>query len=181
MPGAENEYAWYAVHTRSRHERKVRTELERQQFEAFLPEYRTWSRRRDRRKQILKPLFPGYLFVRSKMSSAERLAILQTASVVRLVGIGYEPVPVPDHEVESIKILLRGAADARPAAPLKVGQRVQVMEGPLSGVIGIVEQGSRRPPGGQTGGRRIVVSVDLLGRAVSASLDCEAVVPFLDG
>ncbi|HUU01884.1 MAG TPA: UpxY family transcription antiterminator [Myxococcota bacterium] len=166
------EPAWYAVHTRSRHERKVLAELARQSFEAFLPEYRTWSRRKDRRKQILKPLFPGYLFVRSGMSPALRLAILQTASVVRLVGIGYEPVPVPDREVESIKILLQGAGDARPAEPLKIGQRVQVMEGPLSGVIGVVEQSARR---------RIVVSVDLLGRAVAASLETEAVVPYLDG
>jgi transcription termination/antitermination protein NusG len=163
---------WYAVHTRSRHERKVHKELTRHSIEAYLPEYRTWSRRKDRRKKIQKPLFPGYLFVHGSMTPGLRLSILQTTSVVRIVGSGTRPVPVPDHEVESIRILLEGEGEVSPLSEAQTGQLVQVMEGALSGVVGVVEDAHKR---------RIVVSVELLGRAVSATLDTESVVPYLDG
>ncbi|MBW1807598.1 MAG: UpxY family transcription antiterminator [Deltaproteobacteria bacterium] len=162
---------WYAIHTNSRHERKVAKDLERQAYQAYLPEYRTWSRRTDRRKQILKPLFPGYLFVRTEMTAARRLAILQTTSVVRIVGVNNRPLPVRDHEIESIKILLQSSVDSGPHPAISTGQLVQVMEGPLRGVIGVVEHKKKQ---------KIIVNVELLGRAVEASLDTAAVVPYLD-
>lgn len=163
---------WYAVHTRSRHERKVKSELLRQSFETYLPEYKAWSRRKDRRKQILKPLFPGYLFVKTSLTPEHRLAILQTASVVRIVGVKHHPRPVPDREVESVRILLEGAGDAGPCEVVERGQLVQVMEGPLAGVVGVVDQAKKK---------RIVVTVELVGRAVAATLDTDSVVPYLDG
>ncbi len=163
---------WYALHTRSRHEHKVLAELERRQQEAFLPEYRTVSRRRDRRKLIYKPLFPGYLFVHTALDPGRRLELLQTPSVVRLVGVRHHPLPIPDTEVESIRMLLGATADAQPRDGLGRGQLVQVVEGPLQGVVGRVEKSPR--------GRTIVVSVELLGRSVAASLDRAAVEPYLD-
>ncbi len=51
------------------------------------------------------------------------------------------------------------------------GQLVLVMEGPLRGVIGVVEATQKR---------KIVVSIELVGRAVSATLDADAVAPYLD-
>lgn len=164
---------WYAVQTRSRHERKVRDELSGQSFEVFLPEYHTWSRRRDRRKQILKALFPGYLFVRAALAAEKRISVLQTPSVVRIVGVGYRPKAVPDHEVESIRLLLQGASDAGPHSRMQRGQLVQVMDGPMRGVVGVVES--------LRGKKKIVVAVELLGRAVSATVDTEALSPYLDG
>jgi transcription antitermination factor NusG len=164
--------AWFAVHTRSRHERKVRDELGRRAFEVFLPEYQSWSRRRDRRKRILKPLFPGYLFVHTALTPPLRLGLLQTKSVVRLVGVRQSPVPIPDREIESIRILLGATTEVAPCPALSVGKLVLVMEGPMRGVIGVVESTDRK---------RIVVAVELLGRAVSATLDTDAVAPYLDG
>lgn len=165
------ESSWYAVHTRSRHERKVCGELARQSFEAYLPEYRALSKRRDRRKQILRPLFPGYLFVRTPLTAEKRMSIIQTKSVVRIIGTGCKPVPIPEHQVESVRILLSTGADAAPSDVLARGRPVLVTEGPLAGVVGMVEE---------SGKRKIIVSVELVGRAVSATLDIHAVVPYLD-
>ncbi len=164
--------SWYAVHTRSRHERKVAAELSRRGFEIFLPEYQSWSRRRDRRQRITRILFPGYLFVHTELTPALRLEIIQAASVVAIVGAAKRPVPIPDEEVESIRRLLGASSDAEPRPGLARGQLVQVLEGPLMGVIGRVEQAER--------GRRIVVSVELLGRSVAANLETEALAPYLD-
>ncbi len=172
MTGMEDEPRWYAVHTRSHHERTAKQELEAQSFEVYLPEYRTMSRRRDRRKEIRRPLFPGYVFVRTPLSGGRRVAVLQTRGVVRIVGTGYRPVPVPDHELESVRILLSNSEDAGPCPVAQKGQLVQVMEGPLRGVVGVVEAAKKR---------KIIVSVELVGRAVSATLDTDSVVPYLDG
>lgn len=169
---ATPDQAWYAVHTRSRHERKVATELSRRGFEIFLPEYQSWSRRRDRRQRISRILFPGYLFVHTELTPARRLEVIQAPSVVAIVGAARQPVPIPDEQVESIHRLLGASRDTEPRSGLARGQRVQVMEGPLRGVIGCVEQAER--------GRRIVVSVELLGRSVAASLETEAVSPYLE-
>ena len=54
---------WYAVQTRSRHEKKVDSFLSDKGVETFLPLINTLSRRRDRKKYIDIPLFPGYIFV----------------------------------------------------------------------------------------------------------------------
>jgi len=167
----EDEPRWYAVHTRSHHERTVRKELGAQNFEVYLPEYRTMSKRKDRKKEIRRPLFPGYIFVNTKLSGGKRIAVLQTKGVVRIIGTGYKPIPVPDHELESVRILLSNSEDAGPCPVAEKGQLVQVMEGPLCGVIGVVEATKKN---------KIIVSVELVGRAVSATLDTDAVVPYLD-
>jgi transcription antitermination factor NusG len=171
MPSKDdkNDLAWYAVHTRSRHERKVASELAGRSFVVFLPEYKTLSRRRDRRKQILTPLFPGYLFVQTRMTTENRIAILQASSVVQIVGISNRPLVVPDHQIESIRIILDSTQAAEPQTVLTSGQLVQVLEGPLKGVIGVVEKAQRK---------RIIVSVEILGRAVAADLETSAVVAY---
>jgi len=77
---------WYAIYTRSRHEEKVYTGLRNKDFEVFLPKAETWSRRKDRRKKILLPLFPGYVFVHSRIDNHIRHDILKTIGVVRILG-----------------------------------------------------------------------------------------------
>jgi len=66
---------WYAVRTRSRHERKVRDQLIERQIETFLPLWDRWSRWKDRMKKVEAPLFSGYCFARFVVS--ERLACTQ--------------------------------------------------------------------------------------------------------
>lgn len=163
---------WYAVHVMSRHERKVAEKLRMHGFLVFLPEYKSRSQRKDRVKMILRPLFPGYLFVHTRLEPERRLAIIQTPSVVRLVGRNNKPLPVPDDQVESVRLLLDSTRDARPEKNMSPGQKVVVTDGPLKGVVGVVEKAHR--------GERIVVIVDLLNRSVSASLGKASVSPFLD-
>ncbi len=163
---------WYAVHVMSRHERKVAEKLRRRDLEVFLPEYQSRSKRKDRVKMISRPLFPGYLFVRTALGPDERIAILQTPSVVRLVGVNNRPLPIPDGQIESVRLLVNSTEDARPEKKPGPGQKVLVIDGPLKGVVGVVEKTPR--------GEKIIVSVDLLSRSVSASLGVASVSPFLD-
>ncbi len=85
---------WFAVWTRSRHERAVFDQLTERGIEAFLPTTPRWSRWKDRTKKIDWPLFPGYCFAR--FAPASRLPVLKCAGVVSIVSFNGELAPVPD-------------------------------------------------------------------------------------
>ena len=85
---------WFAIWTRSRHERAVFDQLTERGIEAFLPTTPRWSRWKDRTKKIDWPLFPGYCFAR--FAPASRLPVLKCAGVVSIVSFNGELAPVPD-------------------------------------------------------------------------------------
>jgi len=93
---------WYAVHTRSRFEQVLCEALRRKGFEAFYPRMPVISRRKDRRLKIQVPILPGYVFVYSNLDPGERLQILQTKGVARIVTFNGNPVPADDREIQSL-------------------------------------------------------------------------------
>jgi transcription termination/antitermination protein NusG len=158
---------WYAIWTRSRHEQVVRSQLDEQQIVAFLPMITRWSRWKDRKKKVDFPLFPGYVF--AQFTAARRLAVLKCTGVVSIVSFNGEPVPVPDQEIESIRTLVESTLPYDPCPMIKTGTRVEVMHGPLKGVVGRL---TRKGPQ-----ERLVLSVDLIGQAVSVQVDAADVKP----
>lgn len=160
----DHQAAWYAVYTKSRCEKVVRGHLEQQGLETFLPEQWRWSRRRDRRLALRVPLFPGYLFVRLAPRGDMYLRTLRTPGVVRLLGQGPAgPLPVPGHEVESLRVLVHSRLRLEPVPYLRRGDRVLITHGPLAGARGVVVR--------RRGQSRLVVAVDIMQRAVSVELD----------
>ncbi len=160
---------WYAVQTRSRHEKIVARQLEGQGFTTFLPlssELRQWS---DRRKIVEIPLFPGYAFVRMKYQPAERLRALTAEGVVNFVGVHGQGVPIPDKQIEDIQSLLAAKVPFESHPFLKVGQRVRIRSGSLNGTEGILV--------GQESDRLLVISVELIQRSVSIRLQGYEVEP----
>ena len=153
--------AWYAVWTRSRHEQVVRDQLERKGLEAFLPTITRWSRWKDRKKQVDWPLFPGYCFVR--FNGAERLPVLKCTGVVNIVSFDGDIAAIPEHEIESIRRLIQSDLQFDPCPMIHEGMMVLVTHGPLKGVVGrLVRKGSHA---------RLILSVDLIGQAVSVEVD----------
>jgi transcriptional antiterminator NusG len=153
--------AWYAVWTRSRHEQVVREQLERKGLEAFLPTVTKWSRWKDRKKKIDWPLFPGYCFAR--FNARERLPVLKCSGVVSIIGFDGEIVPIPEHEIESIRRLVESDLQFDPCPLIREGMMVEVTHGPLKGVVGrLMRKGAHA---------RLVLSVDLIGQAVSVEVD----------
>ena len=153
--------AWYAVRTRSRHEQVVREQLERKGLEAFLPTVTRWSRWKDRKKKIDWPLFPGYCFAR--FISDARLPVLKCSGVVSIVSFDGEIVSIPEHEIEGIRRLVESDLQFDPCPLIREGMMVEVVHGPLKGVVGrLVRKGAHA---------RLVLSVDLIGQAVSVEVD----------
>jgi len=160
--------AWYAIWTRSRHEQVVREQLERKGLEAFLPTITKWIRWKDRKKQIEWPLFPGYCFAR--FDGRDRLPVLKCTGVVNIVSFDGEIVAIPEHEIESIRRLVESDLQFDPCPLIREGMMVEVTHGPLKGVYGrLVRKGAHA---------RLILSVDLIGQAVSVEVDAADVKPY---
>src|SRR5688572_26002940 len=127
---------WYAVYTRSRHEKHVAEILARRGVETYVPLRRDWSRRRDRKLTIEVPAMPGYLFVRCRLYAEVRAAIKSTLGVLRFVETAGRPCVIPEREIESLRVALANAANVEGHPYLRVGDRVRVVQGPLLGASG---------------------------------------------
>ncbi|HTZ81879.1 MAG TPA: UpxY family transcription antiterminator [Candidatus Acidoferrales bacterium] len=164
-----NEIHWYAVRTRSRHEKLVARQLEKQGIQAFLPlvsKINQWS---DRRKQVEQPLFSGYAFVRLNHSSNDRIRVLRTQGVVSFVGVQGSGVPIPDQEIDNITTLLASNITYQERPYLQVGQRVRVCGGALDGLEGILTA--------ENSDRSVVISIGLIQRSLSVRVAGYSVEP----
>ena len=152
---------WYALQVRSRYERLIADALLSKEYESFLPLYGKKSRWSDRIKELKLPLFPGYLFCRFDINN--RLPILMTPGIIRIVGIGKRPRPIDETEISAIQTVVASGLHAEPVPYLYTGQKVRIGQGSLSGVEGILA--------GVRGPARLVVSVTLLQRSISVEID----------
>ncbi len=153
---------WYVLHTRSRFENVVCDGLLKKSFEVFLPKVQVPSKRRDRKRMIKVPVFPGYLFVRTDMSVHEHLNIVKTIGTVRLVGTKSGPVSVPDETIDSLKIMVNSDGPIITGNRLTKGDRVMVVNGPFAGVIGTFSN--------YRGKGRVVINVDALGQTAGVDV-----------
>jgi transcription termination/antitermination protein NusG len=159
---------WFALQTRSRHEKIVRNQLDMRNIEHFLPTMKRVSQWTDRKKQIEMPLFAGYCF--AKFSSSDRLSVLQLEGVVRVVGSGGRPESIPDDEIESLRKLLSSSSEYICHPYFREGMLVEVISGPLKGIQGRLVRESRHCS-------RLVLSITLIQRAIAVEIDAASVVP----
>ncbi|MEE8190280.1 MAG: UpxY family transcription antiterminator [Candidatus Scalindua sediminis] len=154
---------WYAVHTRSRHEKQVVSFLSDKGIETFLPLINTLSRRRDRKKFVDIPLFPGYIFVHMDEDEEHISSIRYTRGVASILGTDINrPTSIPDKQILDIKTIIESKVKLDPFPYLKKGTRVRVKSGPLKGVEGILIE--------RKGSYKIVIRIDLLQRGAAAEV-----------
>ena len=158
-----DEQHWYAVLTRSRHEKSVASLLQSYGVNTYLPlvsEVHNWS---DRRKKIQVPLFSGYVFVRSSDSNVAMSKVIRTEGVVCVLGTQLHATPIPDHEIEFIQRMLDSKIPYRNHAFLEIGQRVRVRGGALDGIEGILRS--------QKNETSLVISVNMIQRSIAIRID----------
>jgi transcription antitermination factor NusG len=154
---------WFALVVKPRHEFRVFAGLySLGDVEGFLPTYqdkRIWS---DRVKLLDVPLFTGYVFARFD-PEVYRVPVLRLGGVRSIVEFHGDPVPIPDAEIKSIRVLVASGFPMRQWPFLPVGQRVRVEHGPLRGVEGVIVT--------QKDTWVMVVSIEMLQRSVAVQLD----------
>lgn len=170
LAGAGAEFVqprWYAAYTCSNHEKRVAEQLAQRCIEHVLPLYETARRWKDRRVTLELPLFPGYVFVR--LTACDRMLVLRTAGVVRLVGTGNAPAPIPDREIASLQGALREGTRLQPHPYLTAGRRVRITAGSLAGYEGILVRCKDN--------FRVVLSIDLIQRSMVVDTDASCIEP----
>jgi len=160
--------AWFAVQTRSRAEKSVRDQLELKGLEPFLPTYTRWSRWKDRAKAVDWPIFTGYCFVR--FDPADWRAVVDARGATRILSFGGEFAVIPDYEIENLQRLVVSGLEFDPLPMIPAGSMVEVVQGPLKGAVGRLTSKGKHA--------RIILSIELIGRAVSAEVEASAVRPY---
>jgi len=157
--------AWYALYTRHQHEKAVASLLLGKGFQVFLPLYSAIHRWKDRNKQLLLPLYPGYVFLRDRLEST--LPILVTPGVHSIVGTAGGPEPIPDLEINAVRRVIENSLAVEPHPFLKGGDRVRVTCGPLEGIEGILLR--------KKNSFRLVLTVEMLMKSVAVEIDASMV------
>jgi transcription antitermination factor NusG len=156
-----HESGWFALRIRHQHENKVAMALECKGIEAFLPTYKCTKRWNDRVKVLLAPLFPGYVFASN--FGGRRLDVLNTPGVTAIVSVAGVPAEIPEGEIEAIRRTIKSQSNIEPHEYLRSGDAVRVTYGPLAGLEGILVR--------KRNSLRLVVCIELLGRAAAVEID----------
>jgi len=151
--------SWYAVHTRSRHEKKVADEVREKGITSFLPLVTRLHRWSDRQKEVQLPLFPGYVFVHTPPHAAARISILRTPGVAGFVGSQGRGTAIPEQQIDNIRLILDQKVPFEPYPYLELNQRVRIRGGSLDGVEGTLVA--------KNADQSLVVSIELIQRSIS--------------
>ena len=163
QPTAYNQdFKWYALYTKSRHEKFIDGELGKKQIESFSPIRfikRRWS---DRTVTIEEPLFKSYVFV--KTNPIKFADVLRTKGAVSFVKAGISPVPIQEQVIVSLRTVIQPGVEIDPFPYLKQGDRVYVKSGLFKDTEGFVFRKNDKKC-------RLIISVDVIGASISVEVD----------
>ena len=159
---------WYLVHTRPNSERKAEVNLKAQGLKTFLPQIEKTIRHARRLANVRRPLFARYLFVSLDLGRDRWFPINSTIGVSRLVAQEGRPIPLPFGIVETL-LAHSDAGLTRLDHSLAQGQRVRILSGPLADFTATIMRLDAR--------RRVDVLLEVMGSAVSVSVDRRALAP----
>lgn len=173
------EARWYAIQTYSAHENKVKkliehriaeepgeTPEEKEIQEAIVPTQDVVEIRNGKRVTVTRRLYPGYVLVKMVLNQRTQHVINNIQGVIKFVGPGKEPQPLREEEINKILGLVpeAEALEPREEIPFRVGQVVEVTEGPFTDFSGTVQEVYADKG-------KIKVEVSLFGRPTSVELD----------
>lgn len=158
---------WWVIYTRYQHEKIVADTLAAYGLEAFLPLYKSLRQWKDRRKVLLLPLFPCYVFIRGGLE--RRFQVLSIPGVHMALSRGEQIAVIAEAEIEAIRSSLQTGRNVEPHPFLNCGERVRVKSGPLQGIEGILTR--------KKSVYRLVLSVEMLAKSVAVEVDVSNVEP----
>lgn len=157
--------AWYAAQTRPNGEALALLHLQRQSFNTFRP--MIWEMKGAGGKRVMRPMFPGYVFIEFDKGQTNWLTIRSTRGISRLVSnVSSGPSRLPAALITELKSRCASNLPLGPKADFKPGELVHVTDGPFATLLATVEKVDEQA--------RIWLLIDLLGRSarISTSLDC---------
>jgi transcriptional antiterminator RfaH len=159
---------WVVVNTHPHKELLAIDNLQRQNFRAYCPMARKRIRHARREQDVLRPLFPGYIFTQVDTASHRWRSIASTFGVRSLVSFGDRLGFLQDGFVQTMKAREVEGAIVRPTTPYVVGQQVRVAGGAFDGIVATIIEMNEKD--------RLMVLLNLLSRPVKMQLGAANVV-----
>jgi len=163
---------WYVVHTYSGHELKVAQALKQRTesmnltdyiLELLIPTQNKIQIKKGQKFSIKEKLFPGYMLVKLILTDDSWLAVRTTQGVTGFVGIGNQPTPLPQVEVNNIMKFMAMEAP-KYKSMFSIGEAVKIIEGPFTDFLGSVESIDEAKG-------KVKVLVSIFGRETPVELD----------
>lgn len=155
---------WYVVHTKSRREKKVAELCTRFGIRHYLPLRKSFTGRRGRRYTAMVPIFAGYVF--TYIDWADRRRLFQTGHVARMIDVMDQKKLLG--ELRNVKLVEETGLFLHPVLEVARGKRVRIIDGPLSGLEGVVSRIKGR--------NCLVLEVDIIRQAVACEIDAGMVI-----
>jgi transcription termination/antitermination protein NusG len=145
---AAEDRAWYVIHCYSGYENKVRHNLEQRVetmgmkdkiFDVVIPTQEEIEVREGKRRTVERYIFPGYVLVNMVLSEESWFVVRNTPGVTGFVGMGNDPTPLRQEEVN--QIIKRMEAEApKVNVTYKTGERIRIIDGPFNDFRGVVAE-----------------------------------------
>jgi transcription antitermination factor NusG len=161
------EQKWYALTVPYQHERQTEKTLQSKGLETLVPVYRSRRQWSDRVKDVEMPLFAGYVLCQFDLN--DRIHVMDTPGVAKIVGFGGTPAALEDSEIATIQQVVMSKLPLAPWPYLKAGDRVRVDHGPMRGQEGTLVR--------TRDSMHLVINIDVLQRSIAVQVDRQAIVP----
>jgi len=155
---------WCVIHTKSRREKKVAEQSLRFGIRHYLPLRKSITGRRGRRYTAMLPIFSGYVF--AYIDWADRRRLFQTGHVARVIDVVDQEKLLG--ELRNIRLVEETGLFLHPVLEVARGKRVRIIDGPLSGLEGVVSR--------IKGKSCLILEVDIIQQAVACEIDAGMVV-----
>lgn len=163
---------WYAVHTYSGHENKVKRNIERRAesmnlsdkvFRILIPTEREMRTRNGKRMEVQRKIFPGYVLIEMVLDDTTWHLVKSTTGVTGFVSSGNKPVPLQEKEIANILQAVEGPRQ-KPKVLWEAGQAVRVTSGPFTDFTGSIQDVNPQK-------EKLRVLISIFGRDTPVELD----------
>lgn len=163
MADAQAHKDWYLLQTKPRHEAIAQSNLERQGYENYFPRVRANRKLRGKFRDVIEPLFPGYIFIKLNSETDNWSPIRSTRGVRNIVRFGGSPALVNEELVQYIRDKdNEEGVQVLPQQSFTKGQQVIISQGPLAGYEAIYQCASSKD--------RVIVLLNVLSQKVKMQL-----------
>ncbi len=148
QPNTQEDRLWYAIHTYSGYENKVKSHLEarinsmdmrNKIFRVIVPMEEEVEIKQGQRRTVQRKVFPGYVLVEMVMSDEAWYVVRNTPGVTSFVGSGTRPIPLHENEMKTIlKQVTKETEKPKAKISFAKGTSVRVIDGPFTDFIGTV-------------------------------------------
>ena len=138
------EAKWYVVHTYSGYENKVASNLEKtvenRHIQDLIQEIRVPTEivteiKDNKKREVERKIFPGYVLVKMALTDESWYVVRNIRGCTGFVGPSSKPIPLSDEEIARL-----GVEKKEVEVSYGVGDTVNIIDGPLDGFTGIVEE-----------------------------------------